>query len=89
MRGKQREDFDLILTDHKMPKMSGGELLKRVRESERHKRIPLIMITAEAFHDNVMKAARIGVSDYSVKPFNSKPLLEKILNVFNLARHQT
>jgi two-component system chemotaxis response regulator CheY len=83
----QREDFDLILSDHKMPKMSGEELLKRVRESERHKRIPFIMVTAEAFHDNVMKAVKLGVSNYVVKPFSSKQLLEKILKVFSASRH--
>lgn len=78
----QKQDFDLILSDHKMPKMSGEELLERVRQSERHKRIPFIMITAEAFHENVMKAVKLGVSNYIVKPFNPQQLLEKILKVF-------
>ena len=82
----QRQDFDLILSDHKMPKMSGEELLKRVRESNRHKRIPFIMITAEAFHENVMNAVKLGVSNYIVKPFNPKQLLEKILKVFAATR---
>ena len=82
----QREDFDLILSDHKMPKMSGEELLKRVRQSERHKRIPFIMITAEAFHENVMQAVKLGVSNYIVKPFSSKQLLDKILKVFSVTR---
>ena len=82
----QREDFDLILSDHKMPKMSGEELLKRVRQSKRHKRIPFIMITAEAFHENVMQAVKLGVSNYIVKPFSTKQLLDKIIKVFTAAR---
>ena len=81
-----REDFDLILSDHKMPKMSGEELLKRVRQSDRHKRIPFIMITAEAFHENVMKAVKLGVSNYIVKPFSSRQLLDKIIKVFTATR---
>ena len=82
----QREDFDLILSDHKMPKMSGEELLKRVRQSKRHKRIPFIMITAEAFHENVMQAVKLGVSNYIVKPFSTEQLLDKIIKVFTAAR---
>lgn len=77
----QKGGIDLILSDHKMPKMSGEEFLRLVRESEEFKDIPFIMITAEAFRDNVMNAIKLGVSNYIVKPFNSKQLLEKILSV--------
>ncbi len=82
----QKQDFDLILSDHKMPNMSGEELLKLVRQSERHKNIPFIMVTAEAFHANVMNAVKLGVSNYIVKPFSSQQLLEKILKVFIATR---
>lgn len=77
----KREKIDLILSDHKMPNMSGEEFLKLVRESEEHAHIPFIMITAEAFRDNVMNAVKLGVSNYIVKPFSAKQLLEKILKV--------
>ncbi len=77
----KNDNFELILSDHKMPNMSGEELLRLVRESERYNEIPFIMITAEAFQENVMKAIKLGVSNYIVKPFNAVQLLEKILKV--------
>lgn len=77
----QRGRFDLILSDHKMPRMSGEQFLKLVRESEEHADTPFIMVTAEAFRDNVMNAVKLGVSNYIVKPFSAKQLLEKILKV--------
>lgn len=78
----QKGNIDLILSDHKMPKMSGEEFLKLVRGSEEYKDLPFIMITAEAFQDNVMNAIKLGVSNYIVKPFSARQLLEKILKVF-------
>lgn len=78
----QKGNIDLILSDHKMPRMSGEELLKLVRESEEHKHLPFIMITAESFQENVMAAVKLGVSNYIVKPFSAQQLLEKILKVF-------
>ncbi|MGL1862543.1 MAG: response regulator [Pseudodesulfovibrio sp.] len=78
----QKDDFDLILSDHKMPNMSGEEFLKLVRGSDEFRDIPFIMITAESFHENVMNAVKLGVSNYIVKPFSAKQLLEKLLKVF-------
>ncbi|MDC0336069.1 response regulator [Pseudodesulfovibrio sp.] len=78
----QKDDIDLILSDHKMPKMSGEEFLKLVRGSEEYKDLPFIMITAESFQENVMNAVKLGVSNYIVKPFSAKQLLEKLLKVF-------
>jgi len=82
----KREKFDLILSDHKMPNMSGEELLRLVRESEDYKDIPFVMITAESFQDNVMAAVKLGVSNYIVKPFSAKQLLEKLIKVFGAKR---
>jgi len=76
---------DLILSDHKMPKMSGEEFLKLVRGSEKFKCLPFIMITAEGFRENVMAAVKLGVSNYIVKPFSAKQLEEKIIKVSTVA----
>jgi two-component system chemotaxis response regulator CheY len=75
-------DFDLVLSDHKMPRMSGEELLEHIRKGDTNSNVPFIMITAESFRDNVMKAVQLGVSNYIVKPFTTQQLLEKLLKVF-------
>lgn len=79
----QRGNIDLILSDHKMPRMSGQELLVKVRSHPDHKCIPFIMITAEAFRDNVLAAIKLGVSNYVVKPFSAQQLRDKIDKVFS------
>ena len=74
--------IDLILCDWNMPKMTGIELLKAVRNDEKLKHIPFIMITAEGRKENILDAIKTGVSNYIVKPFNTEALKTKIESVF-------
>ncbi len=53
MRNKQ---YDLILSDWNMDKMSGYQLLKRVRSLPRTANIPFILVTAEAKPENILAA---------------------------------
>ncbi|WP_147821571.1 response regulator [Salidesulfovibrio onnuriiensis] len=73
--------IELVLSDQKMPGMDGLELLQMVRENEKFKELPFIMITAEAYKENVMEAVKLGVSNYIVKPFNTNQLIAKIVKV--------
>lgn len=73
--------IDLVLSDQKMPGMDGLELLQLVREDEKLKDLPFIMITAEAYRENVLEAVKLGVSNYIVKPFNTNQLIDKIIKV--------
>lgn len=81
----QQDSIDLILSDHKMPNMSGEEFLALVRGDEDYKCIPFIMVTAESFQENVMAAIKLGVSNYIVKPFSAEQLRNKILKVCTIA----
>lgn len=78
------EHIDLIISDWNMPKMTGIELLKRVRESETYKNTPFIMVTAEGKRENVIAAVQAGVSNYIVKPFNAATLKEKMTKVIGM-----
>ncbi len=74
--------IDLIISDWNMPKMTGLELLKKVRSSDQYKTTPFLMVTAEAQKQNVIEAVQAGVSNYVVKPFTAEAIsdkLEKIL----------
>jgi two-component system chemotaxis response regulator CheY len=70
--------FGLIISDWNMPKMTGLELLKTVKEMEETKDIPFLMVTAEAQKQNVINAVKAGVSNYVVKPFTAEQLQEKL-----------
>lgn len=74
--------FGLIISDWNMPKMTGIELLKYVRQTEEIKDTPFLMVTAEAQQDNIMEAVKAKVSNYIVKPFTAETLGEKIDKIF-------
>jgi two-component system chemotaxis response regulator CheY len=78
----ENQSIDLIISDWNMPKMTGLELLKKVRADSRYAGKPFLMVTAEAQKQNVIEAVQAGVSNYVVKPFTAEAIsdkLEKIL----------
>ena len=77
----QLKDYGLIISDWNMQPMTGLELLKEVRKSDKLKAIPFIMITAESKTENVVAAKQAGVSNYIVKPFNADTLKGKMVSV--------
>jgi two-component system, chemotaxis family, chemotaxis protein CheY len=72
------QKIDLVLADWNMPKMTGLELLKKVRASENYAKVPFLMVTAEAQKQNVIEAVQAGVSNYVVKPFTAEAISEKL-----------
>lgn len=75
------KDFKLIISDWNMPNLMGIDFLRRVRADEKYKHIPFLMVTAEARKDNVLEAAKAGVSNYITKPFTAEDLQKKIENI--------
>lgn len=72
---------DLIITDVNMPKMTGLEMIEGLKSFDETKYIPFIVMTAGAVDTQVHEAIRLGASGYLVKPFKSKDLLAKVLQV--------
>ena len=72
------DNIGLILADWNMPNMSGIELLKIVKNDEKLKKIPFIMVTAEGSKENVVEAVKSGVDNYLVKPYTAEQLKDKI-----------
>ncbi len=72
------DTVDLIISDWIMPEMTGIEFLKACKSDEAIKKIPFIMVTAEAQKDNIMEAIKSGVDNYIVKPFTPDKLREAI-----------
>ncbi len=80
--GKLRAgNYGLVISDWNMAPMTGLELLQEVRQDNRLRATPFIMITAESKTENVVAAKQAGVSNYIVKPFNAETLREKIEKV--------
>ncbi len=79
---------DLIISDIMMPKMDGFQLLKAIKENDQLSRIPIIMLTARADIQDKLKALRIGVDDYLLKPFEEEELLARINNLLQNANQR-
>ena len=73
----------LILSDIMMPVMDGYQLLERIKGEDRFCHLPVIILTARADIRDKLKALRIGVDDYLVKPFEEEELLARIKNLLN------
>ena len=87
--GKQALDMlqkdssiEFVISDWNMPNMTGLELLQAVRADEKFKKLPFLMVTAEAEQENIMAAVKSGVSNYVIKPFTALTLQDKLAKVF-------
>jgi len=69
---------DVILCDVLMPNMDGLEFLSRIRDLPRFSNTPVIMISANAFKDNVAKAATMKVTKFLRKPLERQELIDAI-----------
>jgi two-component system chemotaxis response regulator CheY len=76
-----QKSYGLIISDWNMEPMTGLQLLREVRRSDKLKHIPFIMVTAESKTENVIAAKEAGVSNYIVKPFNAETLKMKLQSV--------
>ncbi len=72
----RKGDWDLCIFDVMMPRLSGFELAKRVRESD--VKTPIIFLTAKAMKEDILNGFEIGADDYITKPFNSDELLARM-----------
>ena len=69
---------DLLLIDWMLPGMSGVSLAKQLRQAERTRQIPIIMLTARAAEHDKILGLEAGADDYVTKPFSPKELVARI-----------
>lgn len=79
LRRFSRESFDLVLTDQKMPGLSGLELIEALRTQ--NPEVPLIVMTAYGTIETAVAAIKAGAVDYLTKPLNLDELLHRVRQV--------
>jgi two-component system cell cycle response regulator len=79
-----RERPNVIILDLTMPVMDGAEMLAKLKMNPDLKGIPVVMLTAEAGRENVMRIAKLGVRDYLIKPFKEDLLVDRIGRIIEL-----
>ena len=73
--------FDFVVCDINMPNMNGFDFLKAVRADDSLKHVPVLMVTAEARKEDIVRAAQDGAAGYIVKPFTKATLEEKVQKI--------
>lgn len=79
------ENYDLLLLDIMMDRMSGTELAARLKSNPRTAHIPIIFLTAKDNEEDMVSGLKIGADDYIVKPYSVKNVMARIEAVLRRA----
>ncbi len=71
----------VIVTDINMPRLDGFGFIEAVRRDERHRAIPILVLTTESDNDKKMRARKAGATGWIVKPFDPAKLVAAIRRV--------
>ncbi len=72
---------DVIVTDINMPRMDGYGFIKGVRSDDRHRAVPILVLTTESDAEKKDRARRAGATGWIVKPFDPVKLVSAIRRV--------
>lgn len=79
---------DLILLDLMLPGIDGIEICNKLKNKDRTKEIPIIMLTAKGHETDKILGLEIGADDYMTKPFSVRELMTRIKVVFRRYAHE-
>ena len=77
----QQDEFDLILLDVRMPRMSGYEACRRLKEIEKTKDVPVVFLSAKGQEAEVQQGIEVGAEAYILKPFAPDQLTRQVTNI--------
>ena len=75
------EDFDLVVTDVNMPDLNGLELLRFIKQNERLRHLPVLVISTDTTEQDCERALALGADAYLAKPFTLEELRQTIEKV--------
>ncbi|WP_456456009.1 response regulator transcription factor [Thermovibrio sp.] len=74
----REETYGVIVLDLMLPEVDGLELCREIREGEKNRETPVIVLTALSDEDTKVKGFSVGADDYVTKPFSMKELIARI-----------
>jgi DNA-binding NtrC family response regulator len=83
----KNQEFDVVLTDLKMPDLDGMDLTGRIRDL--YGDLPVIIMTGYPSLESAVSALRFKVDDYIIKPFNVNKLFKTVKQVVDRKRQHT
>jgi len=76
---RNREDFPrVIFLDLKLPKINGLEVLERIKNDDRTKKIPVVVVTSSSEDSDLKKCYELGVNSYIVKPVDFESFVDSV-----------
>ncbi len=82
----EEEPPDLIILDWMLPLLSGIEVCRRVRRSQAHRHLPIVMLTAKGEEADKIRALDAGADDYITKPFSQAELIARVRALLRRSR---
>ena len=79
----EKKDIEIVLMDVDMPEMDGIETVRRIREMEKVKDVPVVFFTALGTKEIVEKCKAVGMSGYVLKPYRPDELIDTIKAVLH------
>jgi len=76
---------DLLIIDVMMPKMSGYDVCRILKEDEKYKDMPIIMLSAKSQLEDIEVAKELGITKYLTKPFSPMMLMKKVVEIIGEA----
>lgn len=76
-----KEKPDLILSDVRMPKMTGYEVCKRLKADPETQHIPVVFLSAKGQEAEVQTGLAVGATDYLLKPFAPDQLMARVAEI--------
>jgi len=82
---QKADPVHLIICDQQMPEKTGLEFIKWLRDQERFKAMPIIMLTTSHEKTVIVEAGKLGVSNYMIKPFDANTLRVRLTSTWERA----
>lgn len=85
LRWLPRGRYDLVVTDINMPDINGLELVRFIRQSAAHSRVPIVLISTQSSERDRERGLTLGANAYLVKPFAAEDLQREALQQISSA----
>lgn len=78
LKKARSEAFDLIVLDLMLPGIDGLEVTKKLRDNDKPRHIPVVMLTAKGEEADIVTGLELGADDYITKPFSPRVLIARV-----------